>query len=84
MDGSRGWIDPNDERDPEVAERLEERAPEALLRRREFLQRAAVTAGLGAGLASVLGPDTILDEAAARARKPVPAPPTCRSTPSWC
>jgi phospholipase C len=74
MTDRRPWVDPNDERDPEVAERLEARAPEALWRRREFLQRAAATAGLGAGLASVLAPDTILDAAAARARKPVPAP----------
>jgi phospholipase C len=74
MNGSRGWIDPNDERDPGVAERLEARDPEGLLRRREFLQRAAVSAGLAAGLASVLSPDAILGEAAARARKPVPAP----------
>jgi phospholipase C len=70
----RSWTDPNDERDPEVAERLEAGDPDGLMRRRDFLQRAAVAGGLGVGMASVLGPDTILGEAAARARKPIPAP----------
>src|SRR4029077_8133021 len=74
MDERGAWIDPNDERDPEVAERLEAHAPDSLLRRREFLQRAAVGAGLAAGLAATLSPDTILGEAAARDRRPVPAP----------
>ncbi|HEX5526141.1 MAG TPA: alkaline phosphatase family protein [Solirubrobacterales bacterium] len=44
------------------------------LRRREFLQRAAVTAGLGAGLAGVLSPDTILAEVSKRSRVNVPSP----------
>src|SRR6478609_657870 len=74
MNGNPGWTDPNDERDPEVAERLEARDREGLLRRREFLQRAAVGGGLAAGLASVLSPDVILGEAAARAGRPVPSP----------
>ena len=74
MNGSQVWTDHKDERDPEVGERLEADDREGLLRRREFLQRAAVGGGLAAGLASVLSPDVILGEAAARARRPVPAP----------
>jgi phospholipase C len=72
--GSLGWIDPNDDRHPEVAERLEAQDREGHLRRREFLQRAAVAGGLAAGLGAVLSPDVILGEAAARARTPVPDP----------
>ena len=45
------------------------------LRRREFLQRTAVTAGLAAGLGTVLDPDTIVAEAARRQRRrPLPSP----------
>jgi phospholipase C len=46
------------------------------LRRREFLQRAALTAGLTAGMGLTLGPDRLVAEAAARQRKasPLPAP----------
>ncbi len=69
------WRDPNDARDPEVAERLEARDPEGFMRRREFLQRAALTGGLAMGMAGVLGPDTILSEAAAASRVDVPAAP---------
>ena len=47
---------------------------EEALRRREFLQRAAVTAGLGAGLAGVLSPDTILAEVTKQTRVNVPSP----------
>ena len=71
---SREPFDLNDERDPRVAEELEARAPDSLLARREFLQRAAVSGGLAAGLASILRPDTILAQAARRARKPTPSP----------
>ena len=39
------------------------------LRRREFLQRTAVTAGLAAGLGTVLDPDVLLAEAAAKQRR---------------
>ena len=48
---------------------------EAGLRRREFLERTAATAGL-AGLASVLPAETLLAEAAARAarKRPMPSP----------
>jgi len=74
MSGSSGWRDPNDERDPRVGERVQARDYEEALRRREFLQRAALTAGLGAGLASVLSPDTILAEVNRRTRVAVPSP----------
>jgi phospholipase C len=66
--------DLNDERDPRVAERLAEQASDDLLRRREFLQRAAVGAGMAAGLAGLLHPDTILAEAARKSRRAVPDP----------
>jgi phospholipase C len=39
------------------------------LRRREFLQRTAVTAGLAAGLGTVLDPDVLIAEAAKRQRR---------------
>jgi phospholipase C len=68
------WRDPNDERDPGVGEELRERDSEEALRRRDFLQRAAVTAGIGAGLAGVLSPDTILAEVSRRTRANVPSP----------
>ncbi len=54
-----------DIRDPEVAEGLPH---DELLRRREFLQRTAMTAGL-AGMAGALGPDTLVAEAARRQRR---------------
>ena len=45
------------------------------LRRREFLQRTAMTAGLGAGLATLLPSDTLVAEAARKQRRtPLPAP----------
>jgi len=45
------------------------------LRRREFLQRTALTAGLGAGLATVLDADTLVAEAARQQRRrPLPSP----------
>ena len=74
-----------DLRDPAQAERLDYVAPDEGLRRREFLQRTALTAGL-AGLASVLPADTLVAEAA---RTQTPHPParrraTCRSTRSSC
>jgi phospholipase C len=58
-----------DIRDPEQAEYLGFLAPDEYLRRREFLQRAALTAGLTAGLATVLDPDTLVAEAARRQRR---------------
>lgn len=65
----------DDIRDPEAAERLEQRAPDEYMRRREFLQRTALTAGLAAGLGTVLDPDTLVAAAARRQRRvPLPGP----------
>ena len=58
-----------DMRDPLEAERLRSVAPEAYHSRREFLQRTAVSAGLAAGMGLVLGPDTLVAEAARRQRE---------------
>jgi phospholipase C len=58
-----------DLRDPEYAEQLETEAPDEYLRRREFLQRAALTAGLATGLGTVLDADTLVAEAARRQRR---------------
>ena len=58
-----------DLRDPEHAERLEAESPDAYYRRREFLQRTAVTAGLAAGLGTILGPETLIAEAAKQQRR---------------
>ena len=44
----------SDIREPEYAEQLAHETPDDYLRRREFLQRAALTAGLASGLATVL------------------------------
>jgi phospholipase C len=64
-----------DLRDAEAAEALEQTAPDEYLRRREFLQRTAMTAGLGAGLSTVLSSDTLVAEAARRQRRTaLPAP----------
>ncbi len=67
-------IDPNDVRDPEVAEQLEDRDPDALMRRRDFLQRAAVTGGLAASYGTILSPDVLLAEATKKRRRHLPAP----------
>ena len=65
----------HDIRDAHYAERLESIAPDEYLRRREFLQRAALTAGLSAGLAGVLDADTLVAAAADRQRRtPLPSP----------
>jgi phospholipase C len=74
MERSKAWRDPNDGRDPEVADELERRDSDEGLRRREFLQRAALTGGLAAGLAGVLSPDAILAEAAKRTQTAIPNP----------
>ncbi|HEY2159854.1 MAG TPA: alkaline phosphatase family protein [Solirubrobacteraceae bacterium] len=65
-----------DLRDPEQGERLVVEAPDEHLRRREFLQRAALTAGIGAGVGLRLGPGALVAEAASRQRRssPLPAP----------
>jgi hypothetical protein len=53
------------------------------LRRREFLQRTAMAAGLAAGMATVLSPDLLVAEAArASAAHGCRRRATCRSTPS--
>ena len=59
----------SDMRDPEYAERLESEEPDAALRRRDFLQRAAVTAGLASTMGTVLSPDVLMAEAARRQRR---------------
>ena len=64
-----------DLRDPEEAERLEAIAPDPYYRRREFLQRTAVTAGLAAGFGTLLDPETLVAEAARKQRrKALPSP----------
>jgi phospholipase C len=64
-----------DIRDRDYAERLEATAPEAYYRRREFLQRTAMAAGLAAGLGTVLDPETLVAEAARKQRRvPLPRP----------
>jgi len=66
----------SDLREPEQSERLAHEAPHEHLRRREFLQRAARTAGLGSGMGLLLGPETLVAEAARRQRRgsPLPSP----------
>jgi phospholipase C len=64
----------NDIRDPEYAEQLAFESPDEFLRRREFLQRTAATAGIAAGMATALNPNLIVAEAAKRQRKPLPSP----------
>jgi phospholipase C len=62
-----------DLRDPAARERFASEQPEGYLRRREFLQRTAMAAGLAAGMATVLSPDTLVAEAASlQARTPIP------------
>ncbi|MEY2403694.1 MAG: phospholipase [Acidimicrobiaceae bacterium] len=64
-----------DLRDPEAAERLDHDAPDEYLRRRDFLGRTAAVAGVAAGAASLLSPDTLIAEAARRQRRvALPAP----------
>jgi len=55
--------------DPEGAERLEQEHPDEYMRRREFLTRTAMAAGLTAGMAGVLPGGTIMAEAARRQRR---------------
>ena len=64
-----------DMRDPAGAERLAAEAPDEYLKRRDFLQRAAVTAGLAAGLGTLLDPDVLVAEAGRKqARVALPSP----------
>jgi phospholipase C len=55
--------------DREGAERFEQEFPDAYLRRREFLGRTAMLAGMAAGMGVLLDPETIVAEAASRQRK---------------
>jgi len=59
--------------DEEQAERLESVDREGHLRRRDFLTRTATLAG-AAGMAGLLPAETLVAEAAKRARKPFPKP----------
>jgi phospholipase C len=64
-----------DVRDPLQAERWEAADREGYLRRRDFLQRTAVTAGLAASAGLMLGPETLIAEAARMQRRtPLPNP----------
>ena len=59
----------------EHEERLAAEAPDEFLRRREFLQRTAMTAGAAASLATTLNAETLVAAAAKRQRrKHLPAP----------
>jgi phospholipase C len=58
-----------DVRDPAQAEQWEARDPDGFLRRREFLQRTAMTAGLAASAGLVLGPDALIAQAARQQRR---------------
>jgi phospholipase C len=65
----------SDLRDPAHAEWLEQTAPDEALRRRDFLQRLAVSAGAAASLGTVLDPTTLIAEAARRQnRNHLPSP----------
>jgi phospholipase C len=55
--------------DPRKADEFEHEAPDEYLRRRDFLGRTAVGAGLAASAATVLSPETLVAEAARRQRR---------------
>src|SRR3954469_21459409 len=59
----------DDIRDPEIAERLAFEDSDEYLRRREFLQRTAMTAGLAAGVGTLLDPETLVAQAGSRQRR---------------
>src|SRR4051794_1684595 len=61
--------------DPVQAERWEASDPDGYLRRREFLQRTAMAAGLAASAGLTLGPETLIAQAARRQRR-FPLPPS--------
>ncbi len=64
-----------DLRHSEDSERFAEEAPDDYLRRREFLQRTALTAGLAGTAGTMLSSDTLVAEAARRQRRrPLPSP----------
>jgi hypothetical protein len=58
------WRDPNEARDPASADRLEAVDPDGFMRRREFLQRAALTGGMAMSMAS----DRLQDQQSRRPR----------------
>ena len=61
--------------DPDGAERLEFEHPDEHMRRRDFLARTAMTAGLAAAMAGVLPGQTLVAEAARKQRRTyLPAP----------
>jgi phospholipase C len=62
-----------DLRDPHQAEVWKAADADGFYRRREFLQRTAVTAGLAASAGLLLGPDTLIAEASRQQRR-VPLP----------
>src|SRR3954464_14239297 len=65
----------DDLHDPAHAERLSEAAPDEYLKRRAFLQRTALAAGLATTLGTVLPSETLVAEAARKQRRaPLPAP----------
>src|SRR3954471_13104989 len=65
----------DDLNDPADAEQLADAAPDDYLKRREFLQRTALAAGLATGLRTVLPSETLVAEAARKQRRrPLPAP----------
>src|SRR3954465_5914543 len=65
----------DDLHDPAHAERLSEAAPDEDLKRREFLPRTALAAGLATALGTVLPSETLVAEAARKQRRrPLPAP----------
>jgi phospholipase C len=65
----------DDLNDPAHAEQLADAAPDDYLKRREFLQRTALAAGLATGLGTVLPSETLVAEAARKQRRrPLPAP----------
>ena len=68
-------FEPFDIREPEVAERLNFEHRDEYLRRREFLERTALVAGLGVGLATVLSPSQLVSQAA-KAQATTQAVPT--------
>src|SRR3954451_271132 len=64
-----------DFRDPAQVDRLEHEAPDEAMRRREFLQRTAMTAGVAASMITALDAETLVAEAAKKQRhKFLPAP----------
>src|SRR3954469_7627264 len=59
----------DDLNDPAHAEQLADAAPDDYLKRREFLQRTALAAGLATGLGTVLPAETLVAEAARKQRR---------------